>query len=144
MCYFKSLVNEQNIVSLFRFIRGPFNKNNWLFLHLATKISLNQSVGKFSHLTWHSDWFIRLSASIAIGQWHQRCLRINAQKNAASWLGILIGSFDCLHLLRLANIITWFSFRIYTPQLKGLLMTNTDHALLFLWSFLWSSKYKNT
>ena len=46
--------------------------------------------------------------------------------------GILIGSFDCLHLLRLANIITWFGLRIYTPQLKELLMTNTDHALLSL------------
>ena len=129
MCYFNSLVNEYNIVSLLQFIRGPFNKNNWLFLHLATKMSLNQGVGKFSQLTWHSDWFIRLSASIVIGQWHLRCLRIKARETAASWLGIPIGLFDWLHLLTVANNITWFYFGIYTPQ-KEL----CQGSLVLLWN----------
>ena len=84
------------------------------------KMSLNQNVGKFSQLTWYSDWFIWLSASIVIGQWHQRCLCIKARETAASWLGILIVSFDWLHLLTVANNITWFDFGIYTPQLKEL------------------------
>ena len=93
-------------------------------------MSLNQSVGKFSQLTWHSDWFIRLSASIVIGQWHLRCLRIKVRETAASWLGILIGSFDWLHLLTVANNITWFDFGIYTPQLKEL----CQGSLVFLWN----------
>ena len=75
---------------------------------MTSKMSSYQSAGNCSQLTWHSDWFVWLSASIAIGQWHQRCLPIKAQKNAASWLGILIGSFDCLHLLRLANMVSGF------------------------------------
>ena len=53
---------------------------NWLFPHLATKMSLNQSMGNFSRLTWHSDWFICLSAFVMIGQWHQRCHRIKVRK----------------------------------------------------------------
>ena len=117
MCYFKSLVNEHKIlVSLFRFIRGPVNNNNWLFPRLATK----QSMGKVSLLTWHSNWFLQLSASVMIGQWHQRYLHIKVRKNAASRLGIPIGSFDWLHLLTVVNNITWFDFGIYTPQLKEL------------------------
>ena len=115
MCYFKSLVNEHKIlVSLFRFIRGPVNKNNWLFPRLATK----QSMGKVSLLTWHSDWFLRLSASVMIGQWHRRYLHIKVRKNAASRLGIPIGSFDWLHLLTVVkHHLVWFR-DLYT-SIKG-------------------------
>ena len=90
-------------------------------MRLATKMSLNLSVGKFTQLTWHFDWFIRLLCLLWLANdIKESCLHIKAQETAASWLGILIGSFDWLHLLTVANNITWFDFGIYTPQLKEL------------------------
>ena len=70
---------------------------NWLFPHLATKMSLNQSMGNFSRLTWHSDWFICLSAFVMIGQWHQRCHRIKVRKLQPADLAFrLVHLTDCI------------------------------------------------
>ena len=92
---------------------------------------LNLSVGKFTQLTWHFDWFIRLLCLLWLANdIKESCLHIKAQETAASWLGILIGSFDWLHLLTVANNITWFDFGVYTPQLKEL----CQGSLVLLWN----------